>query len=191
MSLAGEDALRALARAFELQPTLAGERLRLRPLAADDFEPLYAVAADPLIWEQHPTPTRYQRGVFANYFAGAMASGGALLIIDQASGAPMGSSRYYDYDAAGPRVAIGYTFIARQYWGRGYNRELKQLMLDHAFRSVHQVVFHVGRDNRRSRIAMQRLGATLAGEAQVAYVGEASHVNVIYTLERADWLARP
>src|SRR5262245_9568322 len=78
---------------FDLQPTLEGESILLTPLKPDDFESLYAVASDPLIWEQHPEPTRYQRGVFEGFFAGAIASGGALLVTDKTLGKVIGSSR--------------------------------------------------------------------------------------------------
>jgi RimJ/RimL family protein N-acetyltransferase len=169
------------------QPSLADDRVRVRPLLEEDFESLYAVACDPLIWEQHPSPTRYQRDVFRNYFEGGMASGGALLVSDAVTGEPIGSSRYYDHDAALQQVAIGYTFIARAYWGRGHNRALKALMLGHAFRLVRRVVFHVGASNRRSRIAMERLGGVLVGEADVAYYGERSNPNVIYAIDREQW----
>jgi RimJ/RimL family protein N-acetyltransferase len=175
---------------FDLQPTFADALVRVRPLHGDDFESLHAVAADPLIWEQHPNPTRWQREVFRTYFEGAMASGGALLVSDKPSGSPIGSARYYDLDIGASQVAIGYTFIARAYWGRGYNRALKTLMLDHAFCFVQRVVFHVGAGNRRSRIAMERLGGQLIGEVQMAYHGEATHPNVVYAIDRADWLAR-
>jgi RimJ/RimL family protein N-acetyltransferase len=178
---------------FDLQPTLENPWIRLRPLREDDFDSLYAVAADPLIWEQHPSRTRYQRDVFETYFRGAMESRGALLILDNESGAVLGSSRYYDCDEAKRLVAIGYTFIARSHWGtahggRNTNRLLKTLMLDHAFRFVDAVLFHVGAGNTRSRMAMQKLGATLIGEAAIAYYGEASNQNVIYRIERADWI---
>ena len=172
---------------FELQPTLDNPWIRLRPLLAADFESLYAAASDPLIWEQHPNRNRYQRDVFSTYFKGAMESGGALLVTDRQTGAAIGSSRYYDFDAAGSTIAIGYTFMVRAYWGRGYNRHLKTLMLDHAYRFVDTVLFHVGVQNMRSRIAMQKLGGRLIGEAAVAYYGEPSNTNVIYEIKRADW----
>jgi RimJ/RimL family protein N-acetyltransferase len=177
---------------FELQPTLENHWLSLRPLRAEDFEALYAVAADPLIWEQHPSRTRYQRDVFENYFRGAMESRGALLILDHQTGQILGSSRYYDWEESDSQVAIGYTFIARSHWGRNsaginYNRQLKTLMLDHAFQYAKAVLFHVGAANMRSRMAMQKLGATLIGEAEVAYYGEASNQNVIFRIDRADW----
>jgi RimJ/RimL family protein N-acetyltransferase len=177
---------------FEWQPTLENQWIRLRPLRAEDFEALYAVAADPLIWEQHPSRTRYQRDVFENYFKGAMESRGALMILDQQTGQILGSSRYYDWDPSESQVAIGYTFIARSHWGHNsaginYNRQLKTLMLDHAFQYANAVLFHVGAGNMRSRMAMQKLGATLIGEAAVAYYGEASNQNVIFRIDRADW----
>jgi RimJ/RimL family protein N-acetyltransferase len=173
---------------FELQPRLENSGIRLRPLRAGDFEALYAVASDPLIWEQHPSRERYQRDVFANYFRGAMESGGALLITDKQSELILGSSRYYDWDDGKRCIAIGYTFIARSHWGRSTNRALKTLMLDHAFQFVDRVVFHVGANNTRSRMAMQKLGATLIGEAAISYYGEPSNLNVIYEMAHAYWL---
>jgi RimJ/RimL family protein N-acetyltransferase len=173
---------------FELQPLLQNSWLRLQPLRSEDFEDLYAVASDPLIWEQHPSRDRYRRPVFENYFKGAMESGGALLILDGESGQALGSSRYYEWDESKRSVAIGYTFIARSHWGRNTNRQLKTLMLDHAFQFVDTVVFHVGANNMRSRMAMQKLGAVLIGEAAISYYGEPSNQNVIYRMDRADWL---
>jgi N-acetyltransferase len=61
---------------FELQPTLKGDAVEVRPLRADDFDALYAVASDPLIWEQHPSRDRYREDVFRAFFRDAMASGG-------------------------------------------------------------------------------------------------------------------
>src|SRR5580698_9066573 len=102
--------------AFELQPSIQNDLIRLEPLRAGDFEALYAVASDPLIWEQHPAKDRYQREVFANYFKSGLESGGALRVIDNVNGELIGSSRYYDLDEHERKVSVGYTFIARRYW---------------------------------------------------------------------------
>jgi RimJ/RimL family protein N-acetyltransferase len=144
--------------AFDLQPTLEGERLRLRPLQADDWEALFAVASDRLIWEQHPAPDRYQEGVFREFFREAMESGGAFVVIDKEKGSVIGSSRYLGYDEERSEVEIGFTFLARAYWGGSYNREMKDLMLGHAFRFVRHVVFVVGPTNWRSQKAMEKIG---------------------------------
>jgi RimJ/RimL family protein N-acetyltransferase len=176
---------------FELQPTLVNERVSVKPLGTTDFAALYAVACDPLIWQQHPNPDRYQRAVFENFFNGALESGGALLVSDTATGQLIGSSRYYDFNEALSTIAIGYTFLSRDHWGGRHNPALKSLMLNHAFRFVARVLFHVGENNVRSRTAMERLGGRLIGKAPVAYFGEAATVNVIYEIRRSDWVAAP
>jgi RimJ/RimL family protein N-acetyltransferase len=158
---------------------------------ADDFDALYAVASDPLIWEQHPNKNRYQRTVFETFFKGALESRGALCVLDNATGELIGSSRYYDLDEKRRVVNIGYTFIARSAWGRQYNRALKTLMLDHAFRFVDRVIFHVGAGNMRSRKAMEKLGGIYTGEVPVSYFGEPSSQNVIYKIDKIDWVSSP
>lgn len=144
---------------FELQPTLAGDLLVLRPLAAGDFDELFAAAGDPLIWEQHPEPDRHTREVFQRYFDGAIASGGAFAILERRTGRIIGSSRYCNLDPSAGEVEIGWTFLERAFWGGTYNRELKKLMLDHALRFVDRVVFVVGARNLRSQKALLKIGA--------------------------------
>src|SRR5262245_567638 len=148
---------------FDLQPTLTGELLELRPLRPDDFEALYAVASDPQIWEQHPVRDRYTRDVFSGFFREALESGGAFAIVDRATGRIIGSSRYYGYDGERREIEIGWTFLARAYWGGLYNRELKRLMLRHAFGFVQRVIFLVGPQNFRSQRAMEKIGGVRAG----------------------------
>lgn len=143
---------------FDLQPVLKGELLELRPLRAEDFHQLYAVAADPLIWELHPARDRYKEEVFRKFFREAMESGGALLAMDLKDGTVIGSSRFYGYDPEHSEIEIGWTFLARSHWGGNYNREMKRLMLRHAFRFVENVVFLVGPGNLRSQRAVEKIG---------------------------------
>src|SRR5271167_1082913 len=148
---------------FDLQPILKGELLALRPLRPDDFHELYAVASDPLIWEQHPLKDRYKEEVFKGFFREALESGGALIAIDSADDRIVGSSRFYGYDEEKSEIEIGWTFLARSHWGGIYNREMKELMLGHAFKFVNSVVFLVGPQNLRSQRAMEKIGGVRAG----------------------------
>ena len=148
---------------FDLQPTLRGALVELRPLRDDDWNALFAVASDPLVWEQHRARDRYKEAVFRAFFADAMASGGAFVVIERATGDVIGSSRYHGLDAELGEIEIGWTFLARRFWGGRYNGEMKQLMLAHAFRFVRRVVFLIGPNNLRSQIAVQRIGAVRAG----------------------------
>jgi N-acetyltransferase len=164
---------------FELQPTLEGESIRLRPLRADDLEALFAVASDPLIWEQHPVPDRYKEDVFRGFFREAMDSGGAFVVIDKKDGSIIGSSRFLGYDEERSEIEIGFTFLARAYWGGVYNREMKDLMLRHAFRFVRRVVFLVGPTNWRSQKAMEKIG----GVRIEPRLNKAGRLNVVYQID--------
>lgn len=175
---------------MNLQPTLASPWIRLIPLRESDFETLFAVASDPLIWAQHPNPDRYQRDVFQRYFDGAIQSGGAFKVLDARNDQPIGCTRYYDHQPERKTVLIGYTFLARSHWGGVFNPSMKQLMLDHAFNFVDTVLFHIGINNRRSRIAIERLGATFVRELDVAYHAEPLKQNVEYAITRESHFAR-
>jgi RimJ/RimL family protein N-acetyltransferase len=166
---------------FDRQPSLRGEILELRPLRAADFGALFGVASDPLIWEQHPEPTLYQQATFRGFFEEALASGGALVALDRANGAIIGSSRYHGYDAERSVIEIGWTFLARSYWGGRYNGEMKRLMLEHAFRSVTRVIFVIGPDNRRSQRAVEKIGGIRAG----ATTDPQGRARVVYELTPA------
>jgi uncharacterized protein YhfF/RimJ/RimL family protein N-acetyltransferase len=143
---------------FDLQPTLAGQLVRLRPLLPDDHDALLSAASDPLIWEQHPDKSRSQPEGFRAFFEGALASRGAFLVTDASTGGVIGTSRYHGYDAASDEVEIGWTFLARSHWGGQYNREMKALMLQHAFRFVGRVVFLIDPANDRSQRAVEKIG---------------------------------
>ena len=148
---------------FDLQPHLKGRLLELRPLRPDDFEDLYAVASDPLIWEQHPNKDRSMREVFQVFFREALDSGGALIAIDVETGRVIGSSRFHGYNAEKSEIEIGWTFLARSHWGGVYNGEMKQLMLRHAFRFVSSVIFVIGPENYRSQKAVEKIGGVREG----------------------------
>jgi RimJ/RimL family protein N-acetyltransferase len=148
---------------FDYQPALTGDLIELRPLRAEDYDDLYAVASDPLIWEQHPDKSRHEKEGFQAFFRESLASGGALIAIDIKTGRMIGSSRFHGYDEDKSEVEIGWTFLARSYWGGAYNAEMKRLMLEHAFRFVSRVLFLVGSQNLRSQRAVEKIGAVRVG----------------------------
>lgn len=148
---------------FDLQPTLEGRLLRLLPLQPEDWDRLYAVGSDPLIWELHPQRDRYKEEIFRVFFREALESGGAFIVIDRKDGSVIGSSRYFGYDELKSEIEIGWTFLARSHWGGVYNGEMKQLMLHHAFKFVNSVIFKVGPQNWRSQRALEKIGAVRIG----------------------------
>jgi len=169
-----------------MQPCLAGPLTLIRPLRPDDFDALYAVASDPKLWEQHPISNRYQRPVFAKLFDDSLASQGAVVVIDKALGAVIGSSRFRVAEPTSNRAEIGWSYLARSYWGGLWNREVKHLMLAHAFRYVDTVYFRVGQDNTRSRRAMENLGGRLMVETETIQGPEGTGItHVIFEISKA------
>jgi RimJ/RimL family protein N-acetyltransferase len=201
---------------FDRQPHLVGQLLELRPLGADDWDALFGVASDPLIWAGHPARDRYTEPVFREFFRDAMESGGALVAIDRATGEIIGSSRYnwadlpasalrasarsrrspgeggkagpfHDDDDSGYELEIGWSFLARACWGGMYNREMKRLMLDYAFQFVDRVIFIVGIDNIRSRKAMLKIGAVLTDRRVARALPGVSSESVIFEISKNGW----
>lgn len=171
---------------INLRPELENELIHLVPLNEQDFEKLYQVASDPLIWEQHPTSDRYKREVFQLFFDGAIKSKSAFLVFDKKSKELIGSSRYYDYKEDENTIAIGYTFLARKYWGGTYNKALKKLMLNYIFQHVHTVLLHVGKKNIRSQKALLNIGAQKIKEVDFNYYGD-NVVHYEYAIKKEDW----
>ncbi|MDF2831698.1 GNAT family N-acetyltransferase [Chryseobacterium indoltheticum] len=169
---------------FSVQPVLENEKYQLIPLQKGDFDLLYEVASDPKVWEQHPNKDRYKREVFENFFKGAIESQGAFKIIEKSTGNFLGSTRFYDFDESENRIFIGYTFYGANSWGKGINPQVKKLMLDYIFQFVDKVHFHIGKENFRSQIALERLGGKKIAEEEVAYFGEPTRTNIVYEITK-------
>ena len=149
---------------MNLQLILSNELITLKPLQEDDFNALFEVASDKLLWEQHPNNDRYKEEKFKVFFDNAIQSKGAFSIIDNLTHKIIGSSRFYEFNKSESSIIIGYTFISREYWGTNYNNSLKKLMIDYAFQFVNRIHFHVGDTNYRSQKAVEKLGAIKIGE---------------------------
>jgi len=173
---------------FNIQPILENEKVILYPLHEKDFEVLYASASDPKIWEQHPSKDRWKKEIFKTFFEGAIQSKGAFKIVEKATGSVIGSTRVYDYNEQENSIFIGYTFYAAEYWGKGINTLVKNMMLDYIFQFVSKVYFHIGIVNIRSQIAISRLGAEKIGEKEVIYFGEGSMLNYVYEINKRKWV---
>lgn len=143
---------------------LENDILKIIPLVETDFANLFKVASDPLIWEQHPATDRYKLEEFKIYFDGAISGKSSFKIIDKLTNAIIGSTRFYEYKPENSSVAIGYTFLAKEYWGGVYNKSAKKLLIDYAFQFVDKIYFHIGATNFRSQMAITKIGAIKTNE---------------------------
>ncbi len=166
--------------------TLQVDKIQLIPLIETDFEELYSVASDPLIWEQHPTSDRYKKDVFQLYFEGAIKSESAFKIYDAEKNTIMGSTRYYEFDSENSTVSIGFTFMSRDYWGGEINFKIKKLLIDYAFKTVDSVLFHIGENNIRSQKSILKIGAKRIEDKEIELYGK-KVLSFQYEIKKSDW----
>ena len=172
---------------FDLQPTLENKVLTLRPLREQDLDDLYKVASDPLIWEQHPSKDRCRRDVFELFFTEGLASGGAFAVIDKQSGQMIGSTRFHAVKEAENAIEIGWTFLAREYWGGRHNQAMKRLMMDYAFQFVDNVLFYIDENNLRSQRAVEKIGGNRITALVGVPLNTRSNAAVIYQITKKAW----
>jgi len=172
---------------FDLQPTLADDILILRPLKQEDLEDLYNVASDCLIWEQHPSRERCRRDVFELFFKDAMTSGGAFAVINKKTGQMIGSTRFQHINEADNAIEIGWTFLAREFWGGIYNRAMKRLMMDHAFQFVDNVLFYIDEKNLRSQKAVEKIGGNRITELGGVTLKRRPDAAAIFYITKKAW----
>ena len=143
---------------MNLQPSLENNLIHIRPLSLDDYEQLFQTASDPEIWVQHSTSDRWLPDGFKKFFDESIQSKGALVIIDKWSNTIIGSSRFHIEEDIADAVEIGWSFLSKAFWGGGYNRSIKSLMIEHALQSKDNVLFLIAFDNIRSQKATEKLG---------------------------------
>jgi RimJ/RimL family protein N-acetyltransferase len=173
--------------AIDLQPTLTGTLMMIRPIETADWEGMFAAASDPDVWALHPEIERYTEPVFREFFDGAINSGSAFTFVDRESGEIIGSSRYFGHDPMAREIEIGWTFLTRACWGGSYNREAKKLMLEHAFQFVDMVVFRIGVTNWRSQRATEKIGGVKRDDLHAGAPTGQSSENVIYEIHKGDF----
>lgn len=171
---------------LNLQPkNLQTELITLIPLKESDFESVFAVASDPLIWEQHPDRERFKKEVFQLYFDSAIESKGAFKVCHAITSEVIGCSRYYHLNETDKTVMVGYTFLARKYWGGLYNSHLKKLMFTHAFNHNYTVHLQIGSTNFRSQKATEKLGAKKIKEELLDFPKQTLHF--VYKIARENF----
>lgn len=171
---------------INLQPTLQDDSVIIRPLKENDFDALYDVAKDPLIWEQH-TDARYKKEVFEKFFRRAIESGGALVILDKETNQIIGTSRYKPVEGIESAVEIGWTFLARKYWGGTTNKAVKTLMIDHAFRFFEDVILYIDKENFRSQKAAEKIGADRQEAKSPFSVVRRDERDLAFRISKRDW----
>lgn len=190
--------------------TLENDHVRLRPIVPEDRAALHAIAIDPDIWRYFSArvkDTTDLEAYFEEFFAGAIADQEAgrrvaYHITDRGMDRTAGSMSLFNMAEADGRVEIGYSWLGREFRGRGVNRWAKYLMMEHAFERLgaERVEFKTDALNERARHGLRNVGATEEGTLRSynPMPGGRRRDAVFYGVLRAEWpgvreqlLARP
>ena len=177
--------------------TLAGRHATLLPLAAEHAEALARAAGDGELWRLWYTSVAPPEKM-GEYVAAALDMRerlGALpfVVRDNASGDIVGSTRYFNVDAANRRLEIGHTWYARRVQRTPLNTECKLMLLTHAFETLGciAVEFRTHLMNRQSRQAIERLGAKLDGvlRSHMRLANGTLRDTAVYSITAPEWPA--
>ena len=179
--------------AWAEQPTLTGEHVTLRPLAAGDRDALVAAAADGGLTDLFFTnvaglndPDAFMAAIFKERdFGRAMP-----FAVETPDGKLVGLTRYMRMSAQHKRLEIGGTFYAKSVQRTGVNTEAKLLLLTQAFDVLGCNAVQVRTDwfNKRSQAAIERLGAKRDGVLRNHQVMDGRVRDlVVYSIIASEW----
>ena len=164
----------------DIKNQLESKNCILRQLNNNQFDLLYNIGKNKKIWEQHPESDRWKREKFNIFFNNGIKNiFGLYGIYDKSKNTIVGSTRYYSYSKKNNSIKIGFTFLTPEYWGTDTNLQIKTLMLGYAFNYVENIYFDIGKNNIRSRKAIEKIGTTLHSDADIG--------NVLYIIRFEDF----
>ena len=176
-----------------VQPvTLSANGVRLEPLAPRHAAGLAGAASDGQLWQLRITSVPEPEHAGA-YIDTALATPNrlAFAVVDETSGAVLGSTSYHDIVPAVDRVEIGWTWYAKSVQRSHVNSTCKLLLLAHAFDTLGCAVVGLRTDNFNyaSQQAIERLGAKKDGVIRHHHPRRDGTVRdtVMYSILRGEW----
>jgi RimJ/RimL family protein N-acetyltransferase len=148
---------------------LENDQVKLVPLEKAHFDELIEISKDERIWEFMPITWLGKKDLrqVLNDALTFRDEGHQypFIAIDKSTNKIFGSTRYLKINHDFKNLEIGWTWYKPEYWGSGYNKVCKFLLLQHCFEVLHTISVHLGTadTNIRSRKAIESLGATYEG----------------------------
>jgi len=150
-------------------PTLENDRARLSLLDLSNYKHLETIAQEKDLIFYSPsdisTPEKlrdYVQLAVDGYYHKTIIP---FIVYDKEKQAYAGSTRFGLINWKNQLMHIGWTWIGHGFQGTGLNTNMKFLMLQYAFETLEfeKVEFRIDARNKKSRRAVEKLGATLEG----------------------------
>jgi len=171
-------------------------RVRLEPLRPEHLSGLIACGNDPALWEYTFNGNPFTNITDTQEWYATATSGPAVftfVIVDVASNAVIGSTRYFDIDMRNKKLEIGWTFVAQPFWRTHVNTECKYLLFSYAFEELrfNRVQLKGEAINLRSRAAMERIGAKYEGTLRAFRIHKSGAIRdtSFYSVIAPEWPA--
>lgn len=180
---------------FTQPPTLANERVLLKPLSEEDYEGLYAIGLEPLLWavsinsivSQEDLQRYLKTAIEQRQHRQAL----PFTIIDKTNNQIAGCTRYGNISFEHKRLEIGWTWLGIKFQKTGLNRACKYELLQYAFETLHMQRVELKTDalNMKSREAMRKMGATEEGILRRHMITESgrSRDSVYFSIIADEW----
>lgn len=174
---------------------LESEKIKLRPLTADDYTHFLKITADESVWIYfaYDLSVESELKVWMNIAMEDLKNENRLpfAIIEKATGNPVGSTSFGNISYRDKRIEIGWTWICREFQGKGVNSELKYLMLKYIFETLGFERAEIKTDvlNLPARKALQRIGATEEGilRSHMLMTHGRRRDTIYYSVLRSEW----
>jgi RimJ/RimL family protein N-acetyltransferase len=176
---------------------LAGRLVRLRRLTGGDAPALLASITSDEVWAWKPAPQPRDIGametLIRDVLVGLSGSRHPFVVIRKDDGRVIGSTTLYEVDLEQGRADNGWTWLARDCWGQGYNEDMKHTLLKCCFGplALARVQWTVDGSNLRSQRALERLGFMREGllRSHRVRVDGTRADTAVYSTVREDWSA--
>ena len=171
---------------------LAGDRVYLSSINADDYESFYEWYHDRETAELIGSIAKsYSMAEEKELVAGLAKDGNAFAIVERRSGRMVGFSSFFDISAADRTAELGMLIGDKESRGKGYGTEVLRLMLDYGFGvlDLNNIMLRTFAFNERAIHLYRKFGFREIGRRrQSYYCGNEYHDEVFMDMLREDYL---
>ncbi|NNJ88295.1 MAG: GNAT family N-acetyltransferase [Eudoraea sp.] len=149
--------------------TLENDHVTLIPLTLYNYKQLTSIALQPKLVQYSPSyiesVASLKKYVIIALKQREQNTSIPFLVYSKAHDTAAGCTRFMNIDWKNKVLHIGATWLGYEFHGTGINTQMKNLMINYAFDSLHfeKVEFRIDERNIRSRKAVEKLGAILEG----------------------------
>lgn len=180
---------------MDFNTTLENENILLRPMVGQDFMHFYNLTQDKNLWyyfaKDLSDETQLKEWVDTAIDQLKNKKRFPFTVILKKESIIAGSTSFGNISEQDYKVEIGWTWLGRQFQGKGVNTQMKFLMLEYCFEklSMERVEFKTDYLNMYARRALERIGAVEEGvlRSHMIMTGNRRRDSIYYSILKSEW----